>query len=157
MDYFDADGNKVAYSQLYVADIIDIQGKMFYEMRDYLPGVDEKWFIETFMKSDIRRCLDNGNFLWANKFPLEIIDKFIQSLGGDYKRGETWGGFLPEWVGWIYAEYQWRYNVPSAELIEILPLSEMERIFPTLHQCGESAACQKIHDEVLKYHYNCNG
>ncbi|MCL2158518.1 MAG: hypothetical protein FWH48_03835 [Oscillospiraceae bacterium] len=135
-----------AYNELYVAKIKRTQGKVFDKIRYELPGVDEKWFIEKYMKSDIRRLLDSANPKLAAKPSPELIHAFInRECGGEYKRGEQWGGFLPQWVGEIYSLYQWKFNVPSAELIDLLPLSDMERMYVPGHQMGWDAAVNKIH------------
>ena len=140
-------------AELYYEDIIARQGRVFLWVRDELSGVDEKWFIENYMRSEMRRLLDNANPKFAAMSSPELIYWFVHfEQGGrfkEYKRGDTWGGFLPQWVGHMYAHYQWQYNVASDHLIDILPLSEMERIFPALHQTGWHVAAQKIHDEIL--------
>ena len=139
-----------AYSELYVNDIVRRQGKVFLNIRNILSGVDEKWFIETYMKSRLRLLLDEANPKFANMPSIELIYWFInEEQRGKYKYGDEWGGFLPQWAGMIYSYYQWKYNVPSYKLIDLLPLSEIERIFPALHQAGLRAAVEKIHDEIL--------
>jgi hypothetical protein len=139
-----------AYSDVYIGDIMNEQGLVFHDIREALPGVDEKWFIVSYMKSNIRRLLDHANPKFANMPSPELIIYFIdRECDGKYEIGEQWGGFLPSWTGTMYAFYQWRFNVSSAKLVEMLPLSEMERIFPTLHQTDWEVAAQKIHDEVL--------
>ena len=135
-----------AYSEVYVEDIQITQGRVFLNIREELPGVDEKWFIEKYMKSDIRRLLDSANPKLAAKPSPELIHAFInRECGGEYERGAQWGGFLPQWVGEMYSLYQWMYEVPSAELIDILPLSQMERLFVPLHQAGWEVAVKKVH------------
>ena len=139
-----------AYSDLYLSDIMDLQGDMFLQIRDVLPGVDEKWFIEKWMRSRIRELLDNGSPKFAAMWPWEVILYFLEEeLNSEYQRGPEWGGFLPEWVGLTYSYFQWRYNISSRLIIEMIPLSEMEIMFPTLHQAGLQTAAEKIHDDVL--------
>ena len=139
-----------AYDEMYVWDIQYTQGKVFDYIRDELPGADEKWFIEKYMRSNIRRLLDSANPKLAAKPAPELIHAFInRECGGEYQRGEQWGGFLPQWVGEIYSLYQWKYNVPSAKLIEMLPLDVMERVYIPGHQMGWEAAVKKIHDVTL--------
>ena len=140
-------------AELYYEDIIAKQGRVFLNIREELPGVDEKWFIENYMSSDMRRLLDHANPKYAAMSSPELIYWFINfEQGGrfkEYMHGDEWGGFLPQWTGHMYAHYQWQYNIPSNQLINILPLTEMERLFPILHQAGWHVAAQKIHDEVL--------
>jgi hypothetical protein len=147
--------NKRAYSRLYVADIMDNQGESFAMLRERCPGIDVKWYIESYMRSIIREQLDEGNFWWANNTPGQLIDRYIRGYvsdrmdNRDYKHGKDWGGLNLYWIGRIYAYYQWYYNVKSKWLIEALPLDTMDQIFGTLHQCGDLTAIRKIHDEVL--------
>ena len=139
-----------AYDEIYMHKIKRNQGKLFFYASEELPELDEKWFIEKYMRSDIRRLLDSANPKLAAKPAPELLHAFInRECGGEYKRGGEWGGFLTQWVGEIYSLYQWKYNVPSAELIEILPLSDMERMYIPGHQMGWDAAVNKIHDVVL--------
>ena len=138
-----------AYSDLYVAEICRTQGYVFYNIRESLPGVDEKWFIEAYMRSHARRMLDIANPRFAALPSLELIDWFIENeQDGEYKKGAEWGGFLPQWAGYIYARYQWQYETPSTLLVDALPLSDMERIYPALHQAGWDVAVEKIHESL---------
>jgi hypothetical protein len=138
------------YSELYLADIIELQGGAFHYVREILPGVDEKWFVRAFMRSHARKMLDLGNFAYANMTNEEIVVRFVEGeLGGEYRRGEQWGGFLPRWAGEAYALYQFVYPCWSRDLLEALTLEDMERIFPALHQMGQYASIKRIHDEVL--------
>jgi len=140
-----------AYSEIYVDDIVETQGDVFLLIREELPGVDEKWFIERYMHSNIRRLLDHANPKFAGMPAPELILYFIEEeCGNEYKRGDAWWGFLPRWVGEVYAFYQWKYDTPSSQIIEMLPLSEMEIMFPTLHQAGLDTAVDKIHEVMLR-------
>ena len=139
-----------AYNEMYLADIMNTQGDVFNDIREALPGIDEKWFITEYMKGRVRRLLDHANPKFAAMPSPELIDYFIEEEhDGMYKKGDSWGGFLPMWAGMAYAMYQWKYNIPSSELINKLTLSDIERIFPALHQMGWDAAVDKIHDAVL--------
>ena len=142
-----------AYNELYLSDIMRRQGDCFMAIREKLPGVDEQWFITAYMKSHIRAMLDIGNPRHANLPGRELIVHFIdRECDGEYMRGAEWGGFLPEWAGKIFALYQWKYNVSSKNLIEVLPLSELERVFPTLHQASWDVAVDKIYAQVLGHY-----
>lgn len=139
-----------AYSELYLDDIMNTQGDVFNDIREALPGIDEKWFISEYMKGRVRRLLDHANPKFAAMPSPELIDYFIEEeQNGEYKRGEAWGGFLPMWAGMVYAMYQWKYNISSSDLIDKLTLTDIERIFPALHQMGWDAAIEKIHKTVL--------
>ena len=146
-----------AYPNVYVEDIQITQGRVFLNIRDELPGADEKWFIEKYMRSNIRRLLDSANPKLAAKPSPELIHAFInRECGGEYQRGDEWWGFLPQWAGEIYSLYQWKFNVPSAKLIELLPLSDMERMYIPGHQMGWDAAVNKIHYVLISKNADAN-
>ena len=136
-----------AYDEKYLVDIMETQADMFMYIRDLFPGIDERWFIEKYMKSETRRCLDSAAPKWAGMWSGELAKWFIQQeCNNEYKRGKTWGGFLPQWVGMMYALYQWKYNVASKYLIEILSLDVMERCYNPFHELGEDAALLKLNE-----------
>jgi len=140
-----------AYDELYVDCIMKTQGFLFLKVRDELPGVDEKWFIENYMKSDIRKLLDEANPKYSAMSSYDLIYYYNQFvLKGEYKKGGEWWGFLPQWAGMAYSLYQWKYNVPSAELIEIFTLSDMERVYPALHQMGWDAAIDRMREIITE-------
>ena len=138
-----------AYSEVYLDDIVETQGDMFLIIRDEFPNIDEKWFIEKYMRGNIRKLLDHANPKFAAMPAPELALYFIEEeCGNEYQKGDIWWGFLPQWVGMVYAFYQWKYGIPSSEIIKILPLSEMEKMFPTLHQTGLESAVDKIYENV---------
>jgi hypothetical protein len=138
-----------AYHEVYASRIKDAQGQVFFYVREALPGVDEKWFINKYMRGRVRKMLDHANPKFAAMPAHELIPYFIEEeCNGEYKRGEPWGGFLPQWAGIIYALYQWKYALPSAELIEKITLDDMERVYPALHQMGWDAALEKLREAM---------
>lgn len=140
-----------AYDELQVAYITENQGELFLCVRDELPGVDEKWFIEEWMKSKTRSYLDKAYSKWAGMMPEELLWWFIDNeKNGKYKKGDTWGGFMPQWIGIMYSLYQWKYSVPSKQIIEELPLSMMEQAFVPFHQASDEVATEKLREMVLK-------
>ena len=149
-----------AYDGHYVGMIKLGQGKLFLHLRKLFPGIDEQWFIESFMKSEVREMLDiavpkyvgMSNIEWARELFYELGPSKPEEgiyIECDYKKGVEWDSLLAGWCGYMYAYYQWKYNIPSKKLIEILPLSEMDRLYEPLHQMGWEAAAEKIHEEVL--------
>jgi hypothetical protein len=135
-----------AYNELYTAKIKRSQGKVFYLAQNELPKVDVRWFIEKYMRSKIREQLDIANPKMAAKPAPELIHAFInRECDGTYDRGEGMFEFTAQWIGEIYSLYQWKYGVPSAELIDLLPLSDMERMYIPGHEMGWNAAVDKIH------------
>jgi len=105
-----------AYDEIYAADIMETQGDMFMYIRELFSGIDDQWFIETYMKSETRQCLN---------------------------------AVAPKWAGVMYSLYQWKYNIPSKVLIDVLTLDVIERRYNPFHELGEDAALIKLHEIFL--------
>ena len=60
------------------------------------------------------------------------------------KPGKALDGFMPDWIGEFYAYYQWYYNIPSAEIIEKLPLIFLKKAYYGLHDLELDLAVQKV-------------
>ena len=107
--------------------------------------------VNAWMQSKIREHLDKALPKWLGMSSEELVYRFIQEeCGGEYQKGEPWGDFLPAWVGLMYALYQWKYNVPSKEVIKELPLKMMAQCFGPFHEAGEEVAVVKLREIVLR-------
>lgn len=53
-------------------------------------------------------------------------------------------GFLPNWIGEFYAYYQWYNNIPSAEVINKVPLDYLKKAYPGLHDLDLELAVKKV-------------
>lgn len=53
-------------------------------------------------------------------------------------------GFIPDWIGEFYALYQWKYNIPSRELIEKVPLDYLKGAYAGLHDLDLELAVKKV-------------
>ena len=60
------------------------------------------------------------------------------------QKGKALKGFLPDWIGEFYAYYQWKYDVPSCELVDKVPLSYLEKAYPGLHDLDLALAVEKV-------------
>ena len=48
------------------------------------------------------------------------------------------------WSGWILAFVQWRSGRSFCEILELLPVAEMEELYPAWHETGDEAASEAI-------------
>lgn len=51
---------------------------------------------------------------------------------------------MPDWIGEFYAYYQWFYNIPSAEVIDKMPLNFLKKAYFGLHDLDLDLAVQKV-------------
>lgn len=142
---------KPAYSQLYMKDIADCQGKMFRKISIYYPKIDELWFIENYMKSDVRSMLDFANPVYASRDSNDLAARFLRTLAdNDIKYSDlSYDETFLEWTGMAYSRYQWHYDISSKETLERIPVETMGRIFPALHTISWNSAIRRMHTDVL--------
>ena len=138
-----------AYPECYLDEIVETQGALFASIRDkeFCPDCDAEWFINTYMRSElVNKRVDEAHPIYANYFPIELWRAFVKEQGGveNIKRGKAWGGFLNQWTGEMYAYLHWYTNIPSRKLIELLPLSLMERVYPGMHDLDIDLGAKKL-------------
>ena len=145
-----------AYSELYVADIIQTQARVFELFCEDFPSLNVRKIITDFMCSKYRAALDRGDFQWANMTPGEWVKYFLDLPECQDKSGwaledgqQPLDSLVAYWAGLIYSEYQWTYNVTSKWLVKVLPVTKLERVFDPLHTIGESRAVEVIHERWL--------
>jgi hypothetical protein len=73
-----------------------------------------------------------------------LWEYFLDTDGYVLIPGKALTGFMPDWIGQFYAYYQWYYDIPSAELIQKLPLSYLERAYYGLRDLDIDLAVQKV-------------
>ena len=49
-----------AYSEAYLDEVVEAQGKLFDEVTEYEPGIDASCFIQDYMMSKTREYMDKG-------------------------------------------------------------------------------------------------
>lgn len=138
------------YSDVYLSEVVEFQGKFFEDLQDIVPPIDSADMIVAYMKSYTRRQLDEGHAWYLTLDAQRLKEVFLQESGYQMKHGEPLGGFRPNWIGRFYADAQWRYNVPSAKLVELLPLSDLQIVYGGAHDLDLRLAVEKIAGPVLE-------
>lgn len=141
---------KHPYGEVYLYEVVKFQGKFFEDLQDIVPTVDSADMIVAYMKSYTRRQLDEGHAWYLTLDAKRLKEVFLQESGYQMKPGEPLGGFMPNWIGRFYADAQWRYNVPSAKVVELLPPSVMRIVYGGAHDLDLRLAVEKIAGPVLK-------
>ena len=133
-----------AYSDVYLEDVVENQGKLFDLVAQSYPESDTEDFINTYMKSKTRKSIDEA-MAYVNTMDAKELWRYF-SITEKYKlrEGEALGGFMPDWIGEFYAYYQWYYNIPSAEVIEKVPLNFLMKAYHGLHDLELDLAVKKV-------------
>lgn len=133
-----------AYSDAYLSDVVEAQGKLFDFVAHTYPDMDTVDFITTYMASKTRRCIDEAKAYVSTMDALQLWEYFTETEKYEMKPGKALEGFLPDWMGEFYAYYQWYYNVPSAEVIQKIPVSFLKNAYYGLHDLDLDLAVQKV-------------
>ncbi len=133
-----------AYSDAYLDEVVESQGKLF-DLLHRFPDNDTGDFIQAYMSSKTRKCIDESKAYVNTMDARELWDYFFtETEQYRMKPGKAIGGFMPDWIGEFYAYYQWYYNIPSAELVEKIPLDFLEKAYYGLHDLELELAVKKV-------------
>lgn len=133
-----------AYSDAYLSDVVENQGKLFDYVAEAFPDKDTEDFINVYMTSKTRKSIDEAMAYVNTMDAQELWDYFTNMEHYVLKSGMAMKGFVSSWIGEFYAYYQWFYNVPSAELIKKLSVSFMKRAYLGLQDLDLNLAVQKV-------------
>lgn len=133
-----------AYSDAYLSDVVEAQGKLFDLVAHTYPDMDTEDFITTYMASKTRRCIDEAKAYVNTMDAPRLWEYFMETEKFEMKPGKALEGFLPDWMGEFYAYYQWYYNIPSAEVIRKIPVSFLKKAYYGLHDLELDLAVQKV-------------
>lgn len=133
-----------AYSQEYLNDVVENQGKLFDFVAQMYPDNDTEDFIKTYMKSKTRKSIDEAKAYVNTMDAKELWEYFTETEKYSLKAGKALDGFMPDWIGEFYAYYQWYYDIPSSEVLEKVPLDFIKKAYYGLHDLELDLAVQKV-------------
>ena len=133
-----------AYSESYLRDVVESQGKLFDFVSFSFPDKDTVDFIAAYMKSKTRKAIDESQAYVNTMDYKSLWDYFLLTDGYELKNGKALSGFVPDWIGEFYAYYQWFYNIPSAELLNKVPVDYLINAYPGLHDLELELAVKKV-------------
>lgn len=133
-----------AYSEAYLNDVVENQGRLFDLVAQEYPDKDTEAFINAYMASRTRKSIDEAQAYVNTMDARELWAYFTRTENYHLKDGEAIGGFMPAWIGEFYAYYQWFYNLPSAELVKKIPVSFLKKAYAGLHDLELDLAVKKV-------------
>lgn len=133
-----------AYSDDYLNDVVENQGKLFDFVAQNFSDKDTEDFIKTYMQSKTRKSIDEAKAYVNTMSAKELWDYFTETENYVLKSGNAIDGFMPDWIGEFYAYYQWYYNIPSAEVLKKVPLDFLKKAYHGLHDLELDLAVQKV-------------
>ena len=133
-----------AYSEVYLGDVVENQGKLFDFVAQTFPDKDTEDFINAYMASKTRKSIYEAKAYVNTMDAKELWQYFLQTEGYVLKPGKALGGFMPDWIGEFYAYYQWYFNLPSAELVKRITVDFLKKAYYGLHDLELDLAVKKV-------------
>ena len=88
-----------AYSDAYLNDVVENQGKLFGFISQKYPKKDTADFIHAYMVSKTRKSIDEAQAYVNTMNANELWDYFEKTDKYELKDGKALEGFLPDWIG----------------------------------------------------------
>lgn len=139
-----------AYSESYLEEVVETQGKLFDQAPQYYHGIDMKGFICAYMKSKTRGFIDVGQPYVCTMNAEELWKYFCEKENFVPQNGEVIGGFVADWIGEFYAYFQWYYNLASKEVVKLVPVDFLLVGYAGLHDLELDLAVKKVGEHVFK-------
>lgn len=129
-----------AYDEIYLDDAMKNLGEAFDYSATVL-NIPMDDFLDMFIISGIAEQFQRGvpkfvSGLSGTELALEVLNR----TGNDsaYNTPQTEYDCSPEyWCGWILAFYQWNTGKSFKEIKKYIPMSEIYKLYPTLHEASE--------------------
>lgn len=133
-----------AYSEVYLNEVVENQGKLFDLVAQTFPDKDTIDFIKNYMTSKTRKSIDEAQAYVNTMDAKELWEYFSENDGYTLKAGKALDGFMPDWIGEFYAYYQWYYNIPSSEVVKKVPVDFLMKAYFGLHDLDLDLAVKKV-------------
>lgn len=133
-----------AYSEAYLNDVVENQGKLFDYVAQSFPEMDTEDFINTYMRSKTRISIDKAKAYVNTMDAKELWDYFTETEEYKLKKGKAMEGFIPDWIGEFYAYYQWYFDIPSAEVVKKITVDFLKKAYYGLHDLELDLAVKKV-------------
>lgn len=133
-----------AYSEAYLNDVVENQGKLFDYVAQSFPDMDTEDFINTYMRSKTRISIDKAKAYVNTMDAKELWNYFTETEGYKLKKGKAMKGFIPDWIGEFYAYYQWYFDIPSAEVVKKITVDFLKKAYYGLHDLELDLAVKKV-------------
>lgn len=100
--------------------------------------------ITAYMEGEYRRRMDEGNPLYLNKTPKQILGDLGICIKNKEQFSKEYDEFILEWMADIYTCMQWRYNIPSKDIIKKIKPEELYSKYYPLHETSIENGIDKL-------------
>lgn len=141
-----------AYDEMYLDDAMKNLGEAFDYSANIL-NITMDDFLDMFIISGIAEKFAGGVPQFVVGFSgTELVWEVLNRIGKNinFTASQTEYDYSPEyWCGWILAFYQWNTGKSFKEIKRYLPMSEIYKLYQTLHEASEEKFID-IANSILK-------
>lgn len=131
-----------AYDESYLDSVIQ---KTRYLFRLIARNCDNPFqVISDYMQGEYRKRMDEGNPLYINKTPKQILGNMGIVIKEDAEISKEYDEFILDWMADIYTYMQWQYSDKSAEIVKAVKPEELYQKYSPLHEASVKNAVQKL-------------
>lgn len=132
--------NNISFPEEYIISLTNLIQLVFIKMNE-LNDYDIYKQIDLFMQSNIRKMMDDGNWVALNKGWKQVYNSLnFKKLPFGNKLDIT----KLKWIASIYTFWQWKYNHSSYEINKKCNAKQLEELYYPLHEVSIKAACVKL-------------
>ena len=100
--------------------------------------------ITQYMNGQYRKNMDEGNPLFLNKTPKQILGNMGFQVDLDAEISENYDEFILEWMADIYTYMQWKYNLQSSDIVKKIHPKELYSMYDPLHETSIENGAEKL-------------
>lgn len=138
-------------------DICETQQMIYEHMCNQ--GYDMKSFSDAYLRSDFcRRAMDTLYSRFQLEFPTECEDFFWPEIKDQVEKMEDGLQFDVDvacWIGYTYRQLYFETQIPSRELVELIPFEVMCQYYPGMHTIDEEEAAELM-IKNMKRNWHCD-
>ena len=134
--------SKTAYDECYIDSMLQKARYLF-----KLIGRNAKepfQVIDDYLRSEYHRQMDEGNPLYLNKTPKQILGSLGIRVKTEFDISEDYDESVLEWMADIYTYLQWKYSISSFSIAEKIKPEELYDKYSPLHETSLGNAAEKL-------------
>lgn len=138
----------------YFRDVENLTEKIFYNPYRVFPDIDIQWFIDYYMRSEVRKQIDESNPSYMCMESIRTLDYLKDGGLVNYPKSDktvdNYYGDSVIWIAMMYCHLQFYFGFSSKDLSELIPCDEMLNAFEVGHERGFRAQAEHMYDEYLR-------
>ena len=100
--------------------------------------------ISLYLCCEYRKRMDEGNPLYLNKTPKQILGEMGIRIDSELQISEKYDEFILAWMADIYTYMQWKYAIPSEKIAEKIRPEDLYKKYYPLHEASIENAVDKL-------------